>query len=617
MTGVILRGTAPSGLHGHLDGFDQPSRLIVLQWKAPQSLLDHPAKTLSTLEHWLRDAFDVQPTTLKTKSKFSASKQGASLDRAAWHILELGKVLLQMLEVPVFHPGVIHHVRKDHSQSGLWNIRATTAVLDHFPEDVYYECYFRAARIVSFMAKTKPDSGEIAKLQSRLKRQHVDQMQGMIPRGRSTYPLLSYAYNHRIPFRHLGEGVYSLGWGSQLRRIRGGGIDKDSSIGAILSHNKASTIRVLSAAGLPVPVQRTIDSEAAALVAARELGWPVVLKPADRDRGEGVTINIREPGQLKRAWQEARHFSTRLLLERQISGLCHRLHVCDGQLISAWRRRPKSVRGDGSLTVKELIDRANAEQQALPPWKRLKPFPCDDVAVGCLAAHGLTLDSVPAKDDWAPLRPFNAPAWGGVVEDVDQLIHPDNVSLAIEAAKLFDLSNAGIDLITTDISEPWYRNGAAINEVNHSPQSPDSPQLLEKVFASHFPANGRIPIEVFVGRSAAWDKAFLKQQEYNSSGFPCWVTDHQRSVDCSGRELHLMAHGLFDRCHALLCRKNVGALIVVVSDQDLFLTGLPFDQPDHLQIVGDWQPSPNDRSWTTLLSWMQPKLDSPIVDESE
>ncbi|NQV10591.1 MAG: hypothetical protein HQ527_05440 [Cyanobacteria bacterium] len=55
------------------------------------------------------------------------------------------------------------------------------------------------------------------------------------------------------------------------------------------------------------------------------------------------------------------------------------------------------------------------------------------------------------------------------MKEVDGSIHPDNVSLAIQAASFFDLSNAGIDLISTDIAESWHRNGAAINEINHSP----------------------------------------------------------------------------------------------------------------------------------------------------
>ncbi len=397
--------------------------------------------------------------------------------------------------------------------------------------------------------------------------------------------------------------------------MRGGGIDKDSMVGGILSHNKAVAREVLLIAGLPVPDQYIIDSEAAAAVAAKELGWPVVLKPADCDRGEGVTIDIRDPEQLNSAWQEARRFSAHLLLERQISGVCHRLHVCDGQLISAWRRRPKSVQGDGILSVQDLIDKANAELDALPPWKRLKPFACDDLAVRCLEAHDLSLASVPAKGKWAPLRPFNAPAWGGVVEEVDGTIHPDNVSLAIQAASLFDLSNAGIDLISTDIAESWHRNGAAINEVNHSPLAPERPQLLEKIFDSHCPADGRIPIEVFIGKKEAWNLSMIKQQHFNASGRPCWVTDHERSVDCSGRELLLTARGLFDRCHALMCSREVSALIVVVSDTDLLSTGLPFDRSDHCQIMEDWQPKPDERAWAKLLSWLQPELKSITAGE--
>jgi hypothetical protein len=48
-------------------------------------------------------------------------------------------------------------------------------------------------------------------------------------------------------------------------------------------------------------------------------------------------------------------------------------------------------------------------------------------------------------------------------------VNKENLDAAIEISKLFGLSEVGIDFISNDVSEPWYKNGAAFNEVNVAP----------------------------------------------------------------------------------------------------------------------------------------------------
>src|SRR5690606_14742395 len=155
------------------------------------------------------------------------------------------------------------------------------------------------------------------------------------------------------------------------------------------------------------------------------------------------------------AFAMASALSPRVLVERQIAGICHRVHVANGEVVAASRRLPKSVRGDGERTVSALIDEANAVEAAKPPWSRLKPFPSDALAIQCLAKAGLNLASIPAAGQLAPLRPVQSIAWGGVVEDFLGTIHPDNVRLALQATRVLRLSSAGVDIMSEDIRQPW------------------------------------------------------------------------------------------------------------------------------------------------------------------
>ena len=81
----------------------------------------------------------------------------------------------------------------------------------------------------------------------------------------------------------------------------------------------------------------------------------------------------------------------------------------------------------------------------------------------------MTLASIPDPGTWVALRRIESTDWGGVDEEVTALIHPDNLKAALMATELFGLDMAGIDIISTDISRPWFETGAVINEVNFAP----------------------------------------------------------------------------------------------------------------------------------------------------
>jgi len=273
-----------------------------------------------------------------------------------------------------------------------------------------------------------------------------------------------------------------------------------------------------------------------------------------------------------------------VLVEAQVPGVCHRIFVSRRQkVIGVSQRLPKSVKGDGSHTIGEPIEEANQAEMKKAPWRRLKRFPVDELACQCLATAGFTLDSIPADGQYAPLRYIQSDADGGVSEDKSRDVHPENIDIALRASALFGLESAGIDLISQDISRPWYENGAIINEVNFASllgghrtdaRARDYPgQHLDLVIQDR----GRLPVEVYVGGDGAMAAALERQQRLVDDGIQCYAASHSASWRPDGSTVGVGKPGLFGRTLHLVADKNVESLILVVQTDELLYTGCPID----------------------------------------
>ena len=420
---------------------------------------------------------------------------------------------------------------------------------------------------------------------------------GVLPRlqphwkaGKSTIPVLRAAHQLSIPFTHLGAGVFQLGWGSKAQRIDRSVTGRDSAIGSKLANDKALSAALLRKAGLPAPSHRVVADLKAALDAAHRIGWPVVVKPADRERGEGVVVDIGSDEQLKSAFEAALKLSRarKVIIERQVEGVCHRLFMANGRLLYAVKRLPMSVQGDGLGDVAALIEAEVARQMRLAPWEHSGIKPLDDLARAELTRAGYTPQTVPAKGERVALRRIESTEWGGVDEDVTQHIHPENLRVAETATELFGLTVAGIDIITPAISRPWVENGAIVNEVNYAP-------LLGggEISRSHLPAflgrlmggQGLIPVEVFVGAKAAWAAAEQRWMTLLRSGQQACLSDERRTLMASGELWRMTAAGLYGRTRAMVLSPNVQALVLVVRTDEFLLTGLPLESVDSITVV--------------------------------
>lgn len=304
----------------------------------------------------------------------------------------------------------------------------------------------------------------------------------------------------------MARNTYQLGWGRRSRLLDSTFTDQTSVVGAMLARDKLACSATLREAGLPVPHQRRVRSADEAVRAAENLGYPVVVKPADQDGGRGVRAGLEAPEAVRRAYEAASALSQTVLVEEFLAGQDYRLQVFRDQVFWVVHRRPASVVGDGARCIRDLIEQTNhiralakdSGYQTDPQIEQgFSSISIDDEVIDWLARQGLSSHSVPPAGATVRLRGAANVALGGTRRAVLHEAHPDNLALAIKAASVLRLDLAGVDLIVPDIRRSWKEAGGGICEVNAQPQlSEHLPSLLlPKLVAGH----GRIPTIVLVG----------------------------------------------------------------------------------------------------------------------
>ena len=289
--------------------------------------------------------------------------------------------------------------------------------------------------------------------------------------GPSTAAVVEEAKRRGIPVRRLNNySLVQLGLGKNLRRIQATLSDYTSAIAVEIAQDKDDTKRVLGNIGLPVPNGDVARSFERALEIVDEIAYPVIIKPLDANHGRGISGRIDNEDALKAAWNDAREFGERIVIEQYAAGRDHRVLVINGKVVACAERIPARVVGDGSSTIAQLIEKENHDpRRGIGHTKTLTKLPADERTVAFLAKQNLTLQSVPAKNQSVFLRGTANLSTGGTAVDRTDEMHPDNITACEMAAGIIGLDIAGIDVLTPDISVPFRENNAVIIEVNAGP----------------------------------------------------------------------------------------------------------------------------------------------------
>jgi cyanophycin synthetase len=408
--------------------------------------------------------------------------------------------------------------------------------------------------------------------------------------GPSTGAIVEAAVQRGIPFKRLTSGsLVQLGWGSQQRRIQAAEVDGTSAIAESIAQDKDLTKKLLHAAGVPVPLGRPVESLDEGWSVAKEIGFPVVVKPQDGNQGKGVTVGITDRKHFEIAYTAAAKYGT-VMVESYLPGSDFRLLVVGDQLVAAARRDPPLVIGDGEHTVRELVAEVNTDPlRGEGHGTSLTKIRIDAIAEARLAAQELTPDSVPAKGQRVVLRNNANLSTGGTATDVTDSVHPDVAARAIEAAQTVGLDICGVDVVCESVIKPLEEQNGGIVEVNAAPglRMHISPSFgkgrdVGKAVIDHmYPGggNGRVPVIAVTGTNGKTTTVRLAAHLLKASGLRVGMTNTD-GVYVNGRQIDSGDCSGPRSARNVLAHPDVDAAVLETARGGLLREGLAFDQCD-------------------------------------
>ncbi|MDQ2806277.1 MAG: cyanophycin synthetase [Chloroflexota bacterium] len=257
-------------------------------------------------------------------------------------------------------------------------------------------------------------------------------------------------------FGYVGRIVRPDGSSSYFRNTH---FDLNGQGAADTAHDKAYCAYFLARLGYQVPEGQTFFAplmqqaagvardRVAAYAYARQVGFPVIVKPNRGSQGRAVA-RVHTRRELDAALRTVFAFDPVALVQRPVPGADYRIVVLDTQVICAYRRVPLTVTGDGTATLRELLAAKHATQATA---QRELTVQLDDPRIPVrLARQGLRLDHVPAAGVRVALLDNANLSAGGAATDVSAILHPSYADLAVRATHDLGLRYCGVDVLTPD-----------------------------------------------------------------------------------------------------------------------------------------------------------------------
>lgn len=349
--------------------------------------------------------------------------------------------------------------------------------------------------------------------------------------GPSTGSLVEEAIRRNIPYIRLNRNsLVQLGYGKNQKRIQATIASTTSSIAVELACDKEETKNILEAASIPVPRGYIVSDEAELEKVAARVGYPIVIKPVNGNHGKGATTNILTKEAAFEAFEAARKYSRKIIVEKFITGRDFRILVINYKFVAAALRTPAAVIGDGKHTIAELIEIVNQDpRRGYGHEKVLTSIKIDDAVHFMLEKYGYNLETVPNDKEEVWVKPTANLSTGGTSEDVTDAVHPANVVMCERIARVIGLDICGVDIMASNLSEPLNETGGAVLEVNAAPgfrmhlepAEGLARNVAEPVIDMLYPqgSNARIPIIAVTGTNGKTTTTRLIAHCVKGSGY--------------------------------------------------------------------------------------------------
>lgn len=307
--------------------------------------------------------------------------------------------------------------------------------------------------------------------------------------------------------RELGHGIYR-------RRLRHTSTSNTSYIGTLIARDKQLSLHYLAECGLPAPETLLARDAERAVANARQIGYPVVVKPNDEGNSAGLHLDLRDDAEVRAAFAEAARISRSgtVVVQRYLTERHYRVLVVADRIVGIAERIAAHVVGDGHHSVRELAEIENRNpRRGTRKSDRLKVLVVDETTERLLKKQGISLDDAPPAGLRVELQRIDDLETGG--EAIMQMgaVHPDNEAIILSAVRAMELDIAGVDLVAADIEASMWETSGGILEVNCDTgfaliQFPTSegavdpgPAVIESLFPMEAPV--RVPLVAVTGGS--------------------------------------------------------------------------------------------------------------------
>lgn len=242
------------------------------------------------------------------------------------------------------------------------------------------------------------------------------------------------------------------------------------------ARDKHKTASILRSHGFPAPESVHFhvggDTEKNVILAAEELGWPVVIKPVSGTKGTGVFTNISTAKELREYYHylvDRLHCKEIVLESHERGDEDLRVLVVGDRIAGVCKRLPANITGDGLSTITDLIKEKNSARENNPFLSSGKIY-IDDEVLNYVTRAGHTLDSILPKGEKLVLRGKSNGSTGGDTIDATGLLPKHIQGEIIRAVQSIpELHTAGVDILYSK-EEPGYNSFYSIIEINATPQ---------------------------------------------------------------------------------------------------------------------------------------------------
>lgn len=234
--------------------------------------------------------------------------------------------------------------------------------------------------------------------------------------------------------------------------------------------NKVVTKKILDENNINVPKGSDFVDFDLAYKYALKLGGEFVVKPKSTNFGIGINIfeGIAEPESIKKAIEIAFSHDDTIIIEQFIKGNEYRFLVIGDETVGVLNRVPANVLGDGTKTIKELVDIKNLDPLRGKGYKTpLEKIVIDDNAKIYLKSQSLDENYIPKDGETIYLRQNSNVSTGGDSIDITDEIPQVFKDIAVNASKAIGASICGVDIMIEDYKDK--NSNYSIIELNFNP----------------------------------------------------------------------------------------------------------------------------------------------------